>query len=328
MNSAKRRAIILHLLQATFYLGIVLFALYQFKRHTLPQPIYFTTAENDLKAGNETAARKEFDDALRKRPTDPEAYVSVLQSCSSQHKSALEIEYAQRAIDALKQQPAGVRAIFYNVESQVYIEMDRPPHQQRAIEAAKQALDLLPDSEIMQNQYGYLLADNALTRGPDVDKALIVLKKALDEIKTGKGSDSADQLGPIFVAETEDSYGWALYKNEDYPDALTVLTQALGDYPEALDDYPKNAPGDVLKASYYHLGMIYSKLGRKDQAANAFNSAIAYDAKYEDALTAMAALSPAKQIGVRPTSPVPPSPSSASSPTPIGSTQSIQNKKN
>ena len=126
-----------------------------------------------------------------------------------------------------------------------------------------------------------MLADNATGPGPDVDTALAVLKKALNGIENGPTSAEEELLGPVFKAMTEDSYGWALYKNEAYPDALTALTQAL-------EDYPVNSPREALKVSYYHLGVVYAKLGRKDQAANAFNSAIAYDAKYDDALAALA----------------------------------------
>jgi tetratricopeptide (TPR) repeat protein len=281
--SARQRDIGLYLLQAVLYISIVIFALYEFKRHTSPQPIYFTNAENALKSGKESAARKEFDEALRQRPRDPEVYMSVIQSCITQHKSLLEIEYAERAIAECKSQRPQVLSAFYVVIADAASKTDQPPHQQQAIDAGKHAFDLTPDNPVVQNQYGYLLADNALGRGPDVDKALTILRKALDGSRNSGKVIGELQSEPMFVAETEDSYGWALYKNEQYADAITTLTQALADYPE-------NAFGDDRKVSYYHLGMAYAKLGRKDQAANAFNSALAYDAKYSDALKALARL--------------------------------------
>ena len=287
----RQRELIAYLLQGVLYLGIILFALYEFKRHTTPQPIFFTTAEIALKAGNESAARKEFDEALRQRPHDPTAYASVIDACITQNKPALEAEYAQRAVDALTSQPPEVRAAMYQTLASAYSQIDHSPHLLRAISAAKRALDLVPESRVMQNEYGYLLADNSLGRGPDVDTALAILKKALDGIKSGKPIAGEEQLGPMFVAETEDSYGWALYKDEQYADALTALNQAL-------EDYPDNAPGDDRKVLYYHLGMVYNKLSRRDQASNAFNSALAYDAKYADALAALARANPPVPVPV------------------------------
>src|SRR5580692_5826649 len=140
--SARQRELLYYLVQPVLFLSIILFALYQFKQHTVPQPIYFTNAENDLKAGRESAARKEFDDALRRRPNDPGTYLSVIQACTIQNKPALEVEYTLRAIDACKSQPQELRAELYQALAMAYSNIDRPPHQQRAIAAAKQAFDL------------------------------------------------------------------------------------------------------------------------------------------------------------------------------------------
>ena len=65
---------------------------------------------------------------------------------------ALEIEYAQRAIEACKQQQPDVRCALYQVLSSAYSQIEHPPHQQRAIAAAKQALDLMPDNHIMRER--------------------------------------------------------------------------------------------------------------------------------------------------------------------------------
>jgi tetratricopeptide (TPR) repeat protein len=294
--SERQRDLAFYTLQAVLYIGIATFAIYQFKRYTSPQPVYFTTAENALKLGNEAAARKEFDESLRLRPNDPEAYLSVIQSCTQQQKPALVIEYALRAIEACKKEPPQVRFALYRVLSAGYQQVEHPPHQQRAIDAAKNALNIAPDNHIAQNEYGWLLADNALGRGPDVDTALAVLKRALDGIRAGPVSVDEAQLGPLVKAMTEDSYGWALYKNEQDADAVTALTQAI-------EDYPDNASSEDRKVSYYHLGMAFLKLNKSSQAANAFHSALAYDAKYADALTALSTLNTAQSKSAPPSAP-------------------------
>ena len=167
--TARQRELLYYLVQPVAFLSIILFALYQFKQHTVPQAIYFTNAENDLKAGRESAARKEFDDALLLRPNDPAAYLGVIQACAIQNKPVLEVEYTLRAIDACKSQPREFRAELYQTLAMAYSNIESPPHQEHAVAAAKQAFDLAPDNRLMENEYGYLLADNALGRGPDVE---------------------------------------------------------------------------------------------------------------------------------------------------------------
>lgn len=290
--SARQREIAGYMLQAILFITIILFALYEFKRHSQPQPVRFDNAEQALKVGNLTGARKEFDNALRFRPDDPIVFLSIIQSCGSQKQYPLMVEYAERAVLACKQKPADVRSDLYRILAGAYSLVEEPPHQQRAIDAAKKALDLSPGSHFLQNNYGYLLADNAVGRGPDVTTAIQVLSAALTGIRKDPGSAEDAQLGPILVAETEDSYGWALYKNEQYPDAITALTQAIGDYPQT--EQPEL--NEALKASYYHLGMAFAKTGQTEQARNSFQSALAYDPKYANALAGLSALGATGQI--------------------------------
>jgi Tfp pilus assembly protein PilF len=274
------------MLVAAMFISVVMFALFEFKNHTAPQLIRFDNAEKALIDGRVADAKKEFDTALKFRPTDIIVYASIVQSCEKSNRAELAAEYAQRGVDACREQPVEERLQLFDMLIAAYTQLDHPPDQHRAIEAARSALALAPDNHLMQNALGFLLADNATGPGKDVDESLQILKDALNGIKKGPTSPEEAQLGPTFLAETEDSYGWALYKDGKYGDAISELSDALQDYPH----YPDKVPAEAVKVSYFHLGMAFTKLGQPDQALNSFNSALAYDPHFSDALAGVATL--------------------------------------
>lgn len=252
------------------------FALWEFKQRAAPQPIRIEAAATALRAGKPDQARAEFETALKSNPNDPAAYEKILATCSEAKSWDLMLEYGNRALSACKNLPKEDQAVFYTLLADAY---EGKHNSGEAIAMARRALDLQPQDSMIQNEYGYLLADNAVKKGPDVTEALRVLKEALVGLQKGSGFSLGGLNSPVQLAETEDSYGWALYKNEQYPDAVTTLTQALNDYPEG------STPDldEARKVSFYHLGMAYLHNGQADQARNAFQKCLFFDANDTEA---------------------------------------------
>jgi len=271
------------LFSLAMFLVIAAVALWQSRTHTSPLPIRFIRAQDQLQHGKEADARKEFDTALAVRPDDPVAFMNVLETCVLAKSYKLAIEYGERAVKICDHQPAEDQANLWRTLAEVYTFVEQTPHQERAIHAAERAHQLAPDDNIVANTYGYLLADNAAGPGPQIDTAITVLKKALVGLKTAPKNVIEVTEGPRLIAMTEDSYGWALYKNGQYADAITTLCSVIADYPQ------KTEP-DVLKVTYYHMGMAFAAAGETAQARNAFSNAIFCDPQYAEAISGRAAL--------------------------------------
>jgi tetratricopeptide (TPR) repeat protein len=73
----------------------------------------------------------------------------------------------------------------------------------------------------------------------------------------------AEQLAPR-MAEVLDTLGWIQYRRGDYAEARKTLTRAV-----------ERAPNHAT--IQYHLGMVYSRLGQKDQAVSALRLAAQAD---------------------------------------------------
>jgi tetratricopeptide (TPR) repeat protein len=98
------------------------------------------------------------------------------------------------------------------------------------------------------NNLAYLLANN----DTDIDKAVSYAKKACDVV----------QNNPNIL----DTYAYVLYKKGDYAKASEIAQQAL----QLSEKTSVSAPADV----YEHVGMINAKLGRKNEAVNAYQNAL------------------------------------------------------
>src|SRR5205823_1624906 len=125
--------------------------------------------------------------------------------------------------------------------------------QERAISAARNALDLSPEDPMVLNNYGYILADN----GEQLDEAVQKIVQALELLK--KLPDTPETR--LNSATVEDSYGWALYKQHKYDAAVSALNQAITDIPLEVVSNPAKS-GELLGELYYHLGAAYR--GQKD----------------------------------------------------------------
>jgi tetratricopeptide (TPR) repeat protein len=98
------------------------------------------------------------------------------------------------------------------------------------------------------NNLAFLLASH----DRELDKAVSYAKKACDVV----------QNNPNIL----DTYAYVLYKNGDYTKASEVVQTAV----QMFEKTSVSAPADV----YQHVGMISAKLGRKNEALNAYKHAL------------------------------------------------------
>ncbi len=122
--------------------------------------------------------------------------------------------------------------------------------QQRFLEAEQvlhEAFQLHPDEPDLLNGLGYLYAD----WGVRLDEAVSLLERAL-RVDPGNGA---------FM----DSLGWAYYKIGETQAALKLLEQAATRLPE--------------QEVYEHLGQVYWKLGREEEALAAWNKGLRLESK-------------------------------------------------
>ena len=290
-------------LPALLFLAVIYAALWQYKKQTQPTPVRYLVAEQALRKGDTAGARQDFEKVLHVRPTDLTAYVGAIDTCIAANRLDLAAEYIGLALQKVTSLNRFERARFYALLAQQYATIESVPNQKRAKEAAKKALDLVPEDSSFQNTYGYILADNATGKGPDTDAALKILRAALSSMKGAPNTMADAAARPLLTPLTEDSYGWALVKNGDYAEAITVLTQAIV-------DYPQNSGAAEVKATYYHLGEAHRLAGQFQEARNAYQNSLYLDAHYPDALAGIAKLPEDAKPGVQspsaPTAPVKP----------------------
>lgn len=245
-----------------------------------------TAAANALQAKNIERARQQFDQALNKTADQPMVYRAVMAECSALGRYDLACEYGERAIQVCRYVPNSVRAELYETLAGCYADGHEPRPQQRAVEYARRALELAPEDASALNSLGYILAENVQTEA-EANIALGYVNHALNLLREQVTS------APGMLAQTEDSYGWALYKRgrfhaEDYAHATDALRQAI-------EDMPQDFPGTAQKVVYYHLGAACRAAGQIEEARHALQIALLYDPQYaeaKDALNLLPAQSP------------------------------------
>ena len=114
----------------------------------------------------------------------------------------------------------------------------------------EEGLRLDPKSALLQNNYGYSLAE----RGLQLRRALEMSKQAITA-----EPDNAAYL---------DTYGWIFYRLENYNDAAVYIEKSI-------------ATGKASAVVHEHLGDVYLKLGRKEQAIKLWKKALEMDSKNE-----------------------------------------------
>lgn len=114
----------------------------------------------------------------------------------------------------------------------------------------EEALKLNPKSALLLNNYSYSLAE----RGLQLQRALEMAKQAV-----AAEPDNAAYL---------DTYGWVLFRLENYIEAATYVEKAV-------------ATGKASAVVVEHLGDIYLKLGQKEKAIDQWKKAQQMDPKNE-----------------------------------------------
>lgn len=128
--------------------------------------------------------------------------------------------------------------------------LEQKPEQ--AVETFERVLEIDPNSAQAYNNLAWL----DISRQTNLDQALARARKAV-------------QLEPKSAAFM-DTLGWAHYVRGEFADAESVLDQAVS-----------LIPSDPT--IYYHLGVVQQRLGRKQEAAAAFEKALAIDSGFDDA---------------------------------------------
>ena len=107
----------------------------------------------------------------------------------------------------------------------------------------KKALVIQPDKAVAQNNLAFLMLEN----GQDVDVALSLAQSARRSMPHSPN--------------TADTLAWAYYHKGIYASARDLL-----------EDAEKTDPNDA--SIQYHLGMVYSKMGRKADAVDHLKKAV------------------------------------------------------
>ena len=114
----------------------------------------------------------------------------------------------------------------------------------------EEALKIDSSSAIVLNNYGYSLAE----RGLDLQRALGMARQAV----------TAEPGNAAYL----DTYGWVYYKLRQYDDAAVYIEKSI-------------ATGGASAVVHEHLGDVYWKLGRKDDAVRLWKKALELDPKNE-----------------------------------------------
>jgi Tfp pilus assembly protein PilF len=253
-----------------------------------------------LSAGDTNKAKALFDKEILANPADPDVYVLIYDACRKFNRYDLAREYLERSLIQFKDAPRTERAALYSMLSECYAQTDKAKPQLRAIFAAQRATELDPDSIpksiIYLNQSGYLEAQNDW----QLEDAVLRTKHALELLK--KHPDAEEM--PTLTAAVEDSYGWALYKQARYVEAVSALNQAIADVPSEEPGTSKDT-NETLGTLYYHLGVAYRRQHSRDAARQALQTALAYAPNNKEAKDELDGLKsdspvPAPAAGARP----------------------------
>jgi len=134
-----------------------------------------------------------------------------------------------------------ILAQFYSSLGDAYHSLEAHAESDSAYEMA---LKLEPANVVVLNNYAYYLS----IRGAKLDKAEAMAKKAND-------------LSPN-VASFQDTYGWVLYKKENYKNALFWIEEAL-----------KNGGGED-PVVHEHRGDVFIKLNNPEEAVKSWKKAL------------------------------------------------------
>jgi tetratricopeptide (TPR) repeat protein len=192
-----------------------------------------------LASGQVLKARKAFEQAIARQPDWPAPYKNLAESYLRKGELKQAEQVFQRAIDSTERNVGAYQALSYLKQ--------RQGERAAAIALLKQAIEIKPDFWPAANDIAFLLADSAADR-EDLDQALSLARRARN-----LASDDPSVL---------DTLGWVEYCRGNLGEAEQWLRQAL-------------AAGAVGAEVDYHMGMISFGLGRKEQAREYLEKALA-----------------------------------------------------
>lgn len=265
-------------------LGLLFWQRYSLHSNVLPPEI--VVAQQALKkndANSETAARQQFDLLIKKSPLDAALFNTIMTVCALEKRFALSLEYGELGLQACKYNSNTDRASLLLTMSATFTRAHEAPPQPQALAYVRRALELDPDNPEVLNGYGYILVDNARTV-QEVNRAIGYINRALQFYRTAKDANA------LQFANTEDCYGWALYKLGKYD--AKAYARAADALTTAIDDMQEGTPGEIQKEFYYHLGSACRAAGRIEEARHALQISLFYDPKFEAAVAEWKALPP------------------------------------
>jgi cellulose synthase operon protein C len=184
-------------------------------------------------------AVQDFKAAIEQQPKDPNGYSALTEFFANRKNYDQAIEVLQ---SGLKQQPTNINFRLSSAGLEI-LKGDQP-----AAIAQYQA--------ILKDQPNSLVAINNLVS--------LILDYRTDKESLGRAYDLANALKGSNVPQFQDTYGWALYKQGDYKNALLSLEAAQV-------NMTNSAP------LHYHLGMTYAATGQADKASEQFKAAFAIE---------------------------------------------------
>ena len=187
--------------------------------------------------GDPDAGSKILHGLLRGTSDDQEIYLDLAQ-VNERGRNYDEAEKAARTAEQMARQTSEKETSWFLLGA-IY---ERQKKYDLAEQEFRKVLDQNPRNAAALNYYGYMLAD----RGIRLDEAVSLIKRAVAEEPTN---------GAYL-----DSLGWAYYKENHLAEAEEYLEKAA--------DRSRHDP-TVLD----HLGDVYAKLGRSQQAANLWERA-------------------------------------------------------
>ena len=213
--------------------------------------LYDALARLELQIHGYSEAQGAAEQALEIDPADEEAVQYLANAQAAQGNGSGAINTWQGWINAHAEDGDAVAMLAQMQEQQGHID--------QAIASYRQALRIKPGIGLAENNLAYLMVENH----GNVDEALNLAQDARRNLP--------DQPG------TEDTLAWVYYYKGRYPSARDMLRDVL-----------KADPKDGV--AEYHLGMTYSKLGSKADAASHLKKAIALSGSSPTSTAASTAL--------------------------------------
>jgi tetratricopeptide (TPR) repeat protein len=197
--------------------------------------LYVVLSNIQLAQRDISGATSSAEKAIQLNPSDPATMMAYTRVATASGNAGAAISKWQAWTNAHPNNPQGY-VILATLE-------EARGNANGAMDYYKKALAIQPDNAIAQNNLAFLM----LQSGQDVDMALSL-------------AESARRSMP-HSPNTADTLAWAYYHKGVYGSARDLL-----------EDAEKSSPNDA--SIQYHLGMVYSKMGKKDDAVEHLKKAV------------------------------------------------------